>query len=267
METLPPDLSQDDKRIIFDVLDMNLNTMIMHSLLHGIYTGIVAVTLWTTFTSTKRLHGTFLHTIIIMLYVLRMISLVIDWAFVCRAFIEYGYNYYSLYVALVYMGPWWKAYQLIDDIIGGISTLLVDVTIIWRCWVLWDCQWRVVSLPIICAIAATIMKTMQIFSGIVTERGNIAQTNGFVQNIDWSLIYALLTLATNLICTLLIVYQIIRFAQRLFLFRSIISALIESSAIYTLTLIVYLALTGRNILAAYYADIVAAYIRVKTSLD
>ncbi len=37
--------------------------------------------------------------------------------------------------------------------------------------------------------------------------------------------------------------------------------------IYTLTLIVYLALVGRSMMAANYADIVAAYIRVKTSLD
>ncbi len=37
--------------------------------------------------------------------------------------------------------------------------------------------------------------------------------------------------------------------------------------IYTLTLIVYLALAERNMMAAYYADIVAAYARVKTALD
>lgn len=34
MET-PPDLSQDDKKIIFDELDLNLNRMIMQALLYG----------------------------------------------------------------------------------------------------------------------------------------------------------------------------------------------------------------------------------------
>ncbi len=111
------------------------------------------------------------------------------------------------------------------------------------------------------------MKTMQILSDFHHFSDDIGKTSVFDQNIDWSLIYALLMLATNFICTLLIVYRIVRSTQRLFLFRSIISALIESSAIYTLALIVYLVLVGRNTMAGDYADIVGAYIRVKTSLD
>ncbi|PBK96097.1 hypothetical protein ARMGADRAFT_1077607 [Armillaria gallica] len=152
----PPALSQDDRRIIFNTLDVSLNRMILKSLLHGLYTGIVAVTVWTIFTSTKRLHGTFLRTIIIMLYVLATISFVIDWVFERRVFITYGDIYYSMFSALTDNEPWLaRAWYLIGSITGGISTLLVDAIIIWRCWVLWDCQWRIVSLPIICAIATT----------------------------------------------------------------------------------------------------------------
>ncbi len=64
MEVRPPDLSQDYKRIVFDELDMYLNTMILQALLYGksilvpevsllnihfsgLYTGIVSVTFWT----------------------------------------------------------------------------------------------------------------------------------------------------------------------------------------------------------------------------
>ncbi|SJL15473.1 uncharacterized protein ARMOST_18971 [Armillaria ostoyae] len=260
METPPPDLSQDDKSVLFDGLDLSLNTLILESLLHGLYTGIIAVTLWAIFTSTKRSHRTFLRIIIIALYVLRTVSFTMDWVFESRAFIEYGDNYYSVSTALD-NGPWWSAYYILDGIAGGSSTLLVDVTIIWRCWVLWDRQWRIVLLPIICAIAGTFMKTMQLLSGFFDSTDDISKTGGFAQNINWSLIYALLILATNLICTLSIVYRIICFAHRLLLSRSIISALIESSAIYTLALVVYLALVGRNMTAAFYADVVAAYIR------
>ncbi|KAK0193048.1 hypothetical protein F5146DRAFT_1136882 [Armillaria mellea] len=48
MEGLPPDLSQDDIRAIVYMLDVGLNLIIMESLLHGLYTSIVVVTLWTT---------------------------------------------------------------------------------------------------------------------------------------------------------------------------------------------------------------------------
>ncbi|PBK96067.1 hypothetical protein ARMGADRAFT_1163683 [Armillaria gallica] len=261
METPPPELSQDDKRTIFNKLDMNLNTMVLESLLHGIYTGIVAVTLWTVYTSTKRLHGTFLRTIIIVLYVLLTIAFAMDWAFDCHAIIQHGSSSYSMFMTLEDLEHWGRASRLVDGIIGGISTLLVDVSIIWRCWVLWDRQWRIISLPILCAVAGTIMRTLQIRGVFLNLTDDISKTGNFARNVDWSLMYALLTAATTLTCTLLIVYRIARFAHRLLLFQSIIAALIESSVIYTLALIVYLAPVGRNMLAANYAVIFAAYIR------
>ncbi len=109
------------------------------------------------------------------------------------------------------------------------------------------------------------MKAMQLFSDIHLFH-YFSQGTLFLTEINWSLIYIVLHLTTTLMCTLLIVYRIVRFAHRLFLFRHIISALIESAMIYTLMLIVYLALVGRNLMAAYYADIVAAYVKVKISL-
>ncbi len=35
MQASPLDLSQDDRNIIFDVLDLSLNRMILETLLHG----------------------------------------------------------------------------------------------------------------------------------------------------------------------------------------------------------------------------------------
>lgn len=107
------------------------------------------------------------------------------------------------------------------------------------------------------------MKTLQILSTFPIDE--ISNTGGFVQNINWVSIYAVLTLITTLVCTILIVYRIVRFAHRLLFFRSIISALIESSTIYTLALILYLVLEGRNMTATEYADIFAAYVKVKRS--
>ncbi|KAK0237609.1 hypothetical protein EDD85DRAFT_830887 [Armillaria nabsnona] len=254
----PPDLSQDDMRAIVDMLDVCLNLIILQALLHGLYTGIVAVTLWTTYTSTKRLHNTFLRTIIILLYLLSTMAFAISWAFEHRTFIKYGYNYYSVFRAFTDDGPWWRACYLISSITGGISTILVDVTLTWRCWTLWDRQWWVILIPMMCAVVGAVMKGMQMFSDIhvLLLSDNM---NEYVAQIDWPLIYSLMTLATNLMCTLFIVYRIVHFAQRIFSFRSIISAMIESSAIYPLAMIVYLVLVGRNLMSASYADIIVAY--------
>ncbi|KAK0472612.1 hypothetical protein IW261DRAFT_1424204 [Armillaria novae-zelandiae] len=198
-----------------------------------------------------------------MLYILSTIMFITDWAFVCHAFIKHSYNVSTMLSALMDNGPQWRSHALIDGITGSTSTLLVDITIIWCCWMFYDCQWQIVLLPITCAIAATVMKIMQIHNDFLHSTDNISNIKVFGPNINWSLIYALLSLATNLTCTLLIVYKIIHSAPRLFLFQiqRIISALIESSMIYTLALIMYLALAGRNMMAGGYTEIIAVYMR------
>ncbi|SJL17112.1 uncharacterized protein ARMOST_20654 [Armillaria ostoyae] len=262
METPTPDLFQDYMRLIVDGNDIDLNCLILQAFLHGLYTGIVGATLWTISSSPKR--STFLHIIIIVLYVLLTVIFAMYWAFGHYAFIEHGENYYSVFTALVDFGLWWSANYLVSGICGGISTILVDITIIWRCWVLWECQWRIVFIPMVCVVAATVMKVMQIFSAFRNPNDDVGGTAipasiEFAIEIDWSLIYILLMLVTTLMCTLLIVYRIVRLAQRIFLFRNIISALIESSALYMLAHIVYFAMVVRNMDAANYTDLIAAY--------
>ncbi len=67
---------------------------------------------------------------IIMLYVLLTIAFAMDWAFERRVFVEHGYNYYSVYTALIDDGPWWRANYFVGSVTGGISTLLVDIIIV-----------------------------------------------------------------------------------------------------------------------------------------
>ncbi|KAK0185440.1 hypothetical protein F5146DRAFT_1227837 [Armillaria mellea] len=259
MQASPLDLFQDNRGVIFDQLDINLNTKILEALLHGLYTGIVAITLWITFCSPKSLRRNFLRTIIITLYVLRTIAFTMDWAFERHAFIEYGANYRSVSIALTNNGPWWRANYLASGITGGISTLLVDITIIWRCWALWDRQWRVVFIPIICTIVVTVMKAMQIFSAFhdYIKAFSVPLT----LNIHWPLIYIAMMLVTTVTCTLLIVYRIVRHAPGMSASRKIVEMLIESSAMYSISLIIYLALVSQDSESGYYADTIASYVR------
>ncbi|KAK0436637.1 uncharacterized protein EV420DRAFT_1753717 [Desarmillaria tabescens] len=43
---IPPDLTDEDKALMVQYLDASLNSQILLASLHGIYTGILAVTLW-----------------------------------------------------------------------------------------------------------------------------------------------------------------------------------------------------------------------------
>ncbi|PBK96117.1 hypothetical protein ARMGADRAFT_1077628 [Armillaria gallica] len=280
MNALPPDISQDDKSVIFGNLNRNLNRLILQALLHGLYTGIVTVTLWTMFSSPKHMRSIFLCTTIIALYILLTIPFGIDWALLYCAFIEHGNNYYTIFVTLASSGSLETRCNLVISITGSVSTLLVDITIvghlidscrygkphnlqIWRCWVLWDRQWRVILVSIVCATAGTVMKAMQILStNLHNSNDDISKTRFFtIAEIDWSFIYILLTLATSLICTLLIVYRIIRHAPWMSASRKLIEILVESSAMYSISLIVYLILVSKNSESTYYADIISAYVK------
>lgn len=103
---------------------------------------------------------------------------------------------------------------------------------------------------------------MQMFSDIRTLTNNISKNAQFAADIDWSLIYIVLILATTLLCTFLIIYRIVRHAPEISASRKIVEILIESSAMYSLSLIIYVALVSKNLEAGYYADTIAAYVRV-----
>ncbi len=106
------------------------------------------------------------------------------------------------------------------------------------------------------------MKTMQILSAVRNFTHDLSGDALFEADIDWSPIYAFLTLATTLMCALLIIYRIVRHAPGMSVSRKIVEMLIESSAIYSVSLIIYLALISKNSESSYYADIIAAYLRV-----
>ncbi|KAK0244799.1 hypothetical protein EDD85DRAFT_1018384 [Armillaria nabsnona] len=262
MESPPDDLTQYERDVIFESLDSNFNRTILESLLQGLYTLIVAVTLWTTLSAPKKSSNAFLLTVVIALYVLTTVAFGVDWAYQRRAFIENGVNFFTVFSALQAISPWWRASQLLIGISGGLNTFIVDITIIWRCWVLWGRRWLIILIPGLCAIAGTISKSMQIRSTFINTTRDIGNTGGFAADINWTLIYISLTLATTLLCTLLIVYRIFRLASGVSSYGKVVEIVIESSAMYSLTLIVYLALVARNLESSYYADMIMAYIKV-----
>ncbi len=80
--------------------------------------------------SPKKSGNAFLLTVIITLYVLTTVAFGFDWAYQRRAFIQNGDNFFTVFVALEAIGPWWRASQLVDGISGGLSTFIVDMTVV-----------------------------------------------------------------------------------------------------------------------------------------
>ncbi|KAK0480825.1 hypothetical protein IW261DRAFT_1563536 [Armillaria novae-zelandiae] len=237
---IPPDLSDDDKALLFQSLDVTLNGGIMYALLHGIYTGILAVTLWNIFINKCWPIRRALVVVIIFLYAVTTVDFAASWSCIPFGFIENGQNFWTVYLNLG--GPPQAFWEM--QITATISTILADSYMIWCCWMIWGQHWLVALLPIISLVAAIVSRTMSIYYNYI---GALTPTNLLL------VLYISFNLATTLSCTLLIICRIVAVTGvrhgavgRLGVYRRFMEVLVESSALYSVSLILDLVFATRE---------------------
>ncbi|SJL13991.1 uncharacterized protein ARMOST_17443 [Armillaria ostoyae] len=253
-----PELTDSQIKDIFLNLDMQFNQAMLSAGAHGIYTGVVAVTLWAvasrnSIQSPGRPH--FLIFVILLLYIFQTFSLYEAWALeIAYTTLPNGKNFWTMFEytpgTLIFLALG------IDAIL---STILADATLIWRCWIIWGRSWRIVLVPIACTTLATgtgIVVYKSIFAG--PAKINSPQTGLFFDNVvNWAILYSLLILTTLLWCTILIIYRIWRVgaaAGRIHVYQRVIEMLVESASLYSAVLVVLVVLEAHNEEAAGYIE-------------
>ncbi|PBK81516.1 hypothetical protein ARMGADRAFT_1068540 [Armillaria gallica] len=238
---------------MFQFLDTQLNCGMLYALLHGIYTGILAVTLWNIFINKLWPIRRAPVLIIIFLYILITASFAVGWSSMHSAFIGNGRSFRTVYSKLNGI----RAFYLETGIAASASTSLTDLYMIWCCWVVWGRRWLIILLPIFFLLSAIISKIMAVYHEYVDGSADI-----------FPVLYTSFILATTLWCTLLIIHRIFtvtrirRGAQgRLGAFQRFVEALVESSALYSLSLTLFLAFAIRDDLKMHYFDIVAGIVK------
>ncbi len=96
-------------------------------------------------------------------------------------------------------------------------------------------------------------------------RHHVSESVEPVDYIDWTTIYLSLLLATTLMCTLLIVYRILSVGgikAGLRTYRGVIEVTVESAALFSAALIIYISLNATGMLYSTYADVITASIKV-----
>ncbi|PBK81685.1 hypothetical protein ARMGADRAFT_1039188 [Armillaria gallica] len=194
---IPSELTNDDKALVFQILDTWLNSEILYALLHGIYTGILAVTLWNIFINKCWPIRRAVVVIIILLHALITISFGANWSYIHFAFIENRQNYWTVY--LIFRST--NAATWVFDIAAAISTIFADLYMIWCCWMVWGQHWLVVLLPIFSLVSAIISKAITVYY----DKVNLASPLWKI----FMMLYISLNLVTTLSCTLLIIYRIV----------------------------------------------------------
>ncbi|PBK67629.1 hypothetical protein ARMSODRAFT_1086126 [Armillaria solidipes] len=238
---------------MFQFLDTQLNCGMLYALLHGIYTGILAVTLLNIFINKLWPIRRALVVVIILLYVLITISFAVGWSSMHSAFIGNGQSFRTVYLKLNGM----RAFYLETGITASASASLTDLYMIWCCWVVWGRRWLIILLPIFFLASAMVSKIMAVYHEYVNESADV-----------FPVLYASFILATTLWCTLLIIHRILTVTRirrgaegRLGVFHRFVEALVESSALYSVSLILFLAFAIRDDLRMHYFDIVAGIVK------
>ncbi|KAK0490253.1 hypothetical protein IW261DRAFT_3436 [Armillaria novae-zelandiae] len=253
---IPPDLTDEDKLAAFQYLDSNLNVGILYALSYGLYTGILAVTLWSIFTNKCWQIRRAIAIVIILIHVLITFNFAANISYIRSAFIENGQTFWTVFLKLQVDGAgqasFWEG-----CISASLSTLLTDLYMIWCCWMVWEQRWYIGLFLMSTLVSAIVSRIVQTYYTVNTQA--LARIDLFTR------LYLSLNLATTLSCTLLIIYRItivVGFRRgtggRFKVYRHFIGVLVESSALYSMALILDLALWIHQYDSFYYFDAISA---------
>ncbi|PBK76296.1 hypothetical protein ARMSODRAFT_998936 [Armillaria solidipes] len=251
--SLPPGLTDADKAKILNDLGSEMDRVILASLLQGLYTGIIAVALWNIYMHKSRPIGPSMIIVIVALYITTCANFSLDWLIVRTALVTNGQNLVTKFTNFENPLRW---ITVVTGVFAVFCTILVDTTMIWRCWMVWGRRWQIVLLPTLCLIAAAALKiytTCQPYSAVQSY-------------FRFLVLYASLILASTLWCTLLMIYRVLTVAQGAptqgtGAYWHFLEVLVESSALYAVPLILYVALFAHGSNAFYYLDPIAGITR------
>ncbi|PBK60879.1 hypothetical protein ARMSODRAFT_1026150 [Armillaria solidipes] len=252
---IPPDLTDVNMVNILQDLDAGLNSGIFYSLLHGVYTGFIAITLGNILMNKSQSTGRAMVMVIGLLHIFTTINFAFNWSFICSTFVNYGQSVWTRY--LVAVSP-----SISVMVMGATSlmcTILADSTMIWRCWMVWGRRWLTILLPVVFLVFAMVFKAIAMYKQYTIP----GEGHAF-----YFMLYSCSVLATTLWCTSLIIYRIIATVRAgvgtefgLRAYRHVIEILVESSALYSISLTFYVAFYACGNIALNYFDVLAAISR------
>ncbi|KAF9038928.1 hypothetical protein BDZ89DRAFT_1110222 [Hymenopellis radicata] len=210
------------------LMSTELHPTILLAFCHGIHTSILFITLYYIIESTQSTRKRMTLTgIITFLWFANTVILALDWKYVDHLFIAHGTSLETEFNFAFGTGD--TAFTIATDVLRCLSVFIADLILVWRCWVLYGGNLKVIAIPSLCVITETLSACMAIV--FFLEDVNFANAS----RVNWSLVYYSMTVATNSVCTILILFRIVRISglgASLKTYRGIIEILVESAAIF-----------------------------------
>ncbi|KAJ7111423.1 hypothetical protein C8R44DRAFT_258116 [Mycena epipterygia] len=232
--------------------ELGLNSPVVEVFLNGLYTGLFLLTLGVIWTSKRQgaRKGPW-SAIVILLYSCATIHSSITWETFLVPFQDFGASP-DIITALTHPSLALKIFGLVAS---TVSLILVDLIMIWRCWVVWGRSWLVVVVPILGTVAGAVCAGLGMAGQISVELiTDATASQGLAPLIRFSTPFLGMSLAVTLYTTGLIVWRVLRvqrYANRNGIERSgegasnlyaVLEIMVESSALYAGSLFVFIVL-------------------------
>ncbi|KAK0194506.1 hypothetical protein F5146DRAFT_439460 [Armillaria mellea] len=195
--------------------------------------------------------------VLLILNVLATVDFALQWSYIRIIYIKHGERFAIEY--LMYSSP--DRVEIGISIISIISTVLVDLSMIWRCWMVLGKRWPIVVLPILSLISGTVSRIIMTY-----EQCTNPEPKAFIDLL--LILYQVFILATILWCTLLIIFRILSIGRAnggsggpTTVYHRVIETLIESSALYAIFVLLNIVLVACNNAANNYMEAVASIAR------
>ncbi|KXN82166.1 hypothetical protein AN958_02975 [Leucoagaricus sp. SymC.cos] len=177
-------------------------------------------------------------TIIVALYALSILHLACRWEMVRYAFVLKGSTTASILRSLLHVPTWTVVCSTLSL---SLMTLTADCVMIWRCWVVWDRDWRAPVLPLLATIIGTAFCGLSLMDQIRPRDPYV--TSNRTKFTNSAIIYFSLSLISTVLSTLLIIIRIVILSRTNRIrsqYTGIISIITESAALYAIILIIFL---------------------------
>ncbi|KAJ7479761.1 hypothetical protein FB451DRAFT_1365475 [Mycena latifolia] len=230
-------MSSDDSEL-FALRDVYLNITLVQAFGNGVYFVVFFLALYA-MTFKRKTHKV-LFSVVVVMYILATIQTGVHWATIRNAFITHGSSPEDTANALsqrTFVLTVMPATMLV------VNTFLADCILIFRCFAVWNHDWRVIVLPVLSTIGGTALGILT-----VVETGRYIVSGGDPNDfVDYALPYFAMCLVTTLMATILIVFRILWLTRdnagtAFSGYRAIIEMVVESALLYSVTLAVYIGL-------------------------
>ncbi|KAH9477253.1 hypothetical protein JR316_0011172 [Psilocybe cubensis] len=215
-----------------------LNTIMLQSLLTGVYTVVYGATAYLYLSKRPQTvaHRAVLAAVTV-LYVFSFFNLVVQWIGIDHNIITSGETQNSIFQASLTI-PQWTRVGL--GLISNISIVVADMLLVWRCYGMWGNSWKVITVVVALLVIESALSITDLVFLWMTPEINTAQGQARINYIAGATLLS--SLCTTLYATILIGYKIYSSTRDISRSRNrymrILTIVIETSAIYSIILIV-----------------------------